>query len=204
MRTDLPYDTLRDFAPVTLVVAQHHGAGGALRQPGQDRSRSSSRPRRRSRASLPFASTGVGSTTHLALELFQTAAGFKFVHVPYRGAAPALTDLLGGQVQRVLRRRAGADAADRRPARSGRSPRRPASAIRSCRTCRRSRRKAMPTPPSDNWYGLLAPAKTPPAIVAKLNDAFVESDQRSGGEAEADQVGRGAGRRHAGGIRRDR
>ena len=51
---------------------------------------------------VPFASTGSGSMTHLALELFQSAAGVKFLHVPYRGAAPALTDLLGGQVQAMF------------------------------------------------------------------------------------------------------
>ena len=122
---------------------------------------------------LPFASTGVGSTTHLAIEMFATAAGFKFVHVPYRGAAPALTDLLGGQVQALLRRRAGADAADhRRQGQAARAPP-PTSAIRCCPTCRRSPKPAIPNTSSDNWYGLLAPAKTPPAIVAKLNAAFV-------------------------------
>ena len=45
-----------------------------------------------------MASTGVGSLPHLALELFQQSAGIKVVHVPYRGAAPAVTDILGGQV----------------------------------------------------------------------------------------------------------
>jgi tripartite-type tricarboxylate transporter receptor subunit TctC len=51
---------------------------------------------------VPFASTGSGSMPHLALELYQAAAGVKFLHVPYRGAAPALTDLLGGQVQALF------------------------------------------------------------------------------------------------------
>ena len=50
----------------------------------------------------PFASTGVGSMPHLALELYQSSAKVKFLHVPYRGAAPALTDLLGGQVQAMF------------------------------------------------------------------------------------------------------
>ncbi len=51
---------------------------------------------------VPFASTGAGSMPHLAIELLQAAAGVKFLHVPYRGAAPALTDLLGGQVQALF------------------------------------------------------------------------------------------------------
>src|SRR5919204_4839583 len=91
------YDTLRDFAPITLVVrpttilvvkpetpvnSAKELAALAKEKPG----------------SIPFASTGSGSTTHLAIELFQAAANVKFLHVPYRGAAPALTDLLGGQV----------------------------------------------------------------------------------------------------------
>src|SRR5919204_3868811 len=91
------YDTLRDFAPITLVVrpttilvvkpetpvnSAKELAALAKEKPG----------------SIPFASTGSGSTTPLAIELFQGAANVKFLHVPYRGAAPALTDLLGGQV----------------------------------------------------------------------------------------------------------
>src|SRR6516225_5358904 len=97
----LPYDPARDFAPVTLVVrnttilvvktesqigSARELAALAHRKPGV----------------VPFASTGSGSMTHLALELFQSAAGVKFLHVPYRGAAPALTDLLGGQVQAMF------------------------------------------------------------------------------------------------------
>ena len=114
MRDNLPYNTLRDFAPVTLVVRNTTVAGGACRPSGQDGARSSSTIAKQKNGSLPFASTGVGSTTHLATEMWATAAGFKFVHVPYRGAAPALTDILGGQVRGILRRRAGADAADHR------------------------------------------------------------------------------------------
>src|SRR5207245_139122 len=95
------YDTLRDFAPVTLMVrpttilvvkpetavnSAKELAALAAEKPG----------------AIPFASTGSGSTTHLALELYQSAAKVKFLHVPYRGAAPALTDLLGGQVTAVF------------------------------------------------------------------------------------------------------
>jgi tripartite-type tricarboxylate transporter receptor subunit TctC len=170
MRSDLPYDTLRDFAPVSLVVrnttvlvvkpdvpinSAKELAETAKQKPG----------------AIPFASTGVGSMPHLALELYQSAANVKFVHVPYRGAAPALTDLLGGQVQAVF-----LDLPVLMPQiESGKvKPLGAASGNRNPRLAN------VPTlieqgyadTVADNWYGLLAPAKTPPAVVAKLNAAM--------------------------------
>src|SRR5580704_7451182 len=94
----VPYDPIRDFAPITLVVrnttilvikpdmpvaSARELAALAGRNPG----------------AIAIASTGSGSMPHLALELYQASAGVRFLHVPYRGAAAALTDLLGGQVQ---------------------------------------------------------------------------------------------------------
>lgn len=173
MRTDVRYDTLKDFAPVTLVVtnttlivvknevpynSMKDLTAAAKAKPGE----------------LTFASTGVGANTHLALELYQAAAGVKFVHVPYRGAAPALTDLLGGQVQVFA-----ADAPVLMPhikggkikalgAASGRkNPQLP--------NVQTLAEQGYPDTTIDNWYGLLAPAKTPPAVVAKINDAFVKA-----------------------------
>jgi tripartite-type tricarboxylate transporter receptor subunit TctC len=123
---------------------------------------------------IAFASTGVGSTTHLAMELYQTAAGIKFVHVPYRGAAPALTDLLGGQVVAFF-----ADVPVL-------MPQIVAGKVRPLAAASDKRNPKLPDVPtlaeegyadtsSGNWYGLLAPAKTPPAIIAKINDAFVRA-----------------------------
>ena len=173
MRRDLPYDVLRDFAPVTLVVRNttvlvvrkdspvnsvKDLVEQAKAKPGQ----------------IPFASTGVGSTTHLALELLQNAAGVKFVHVPYRGAAPALTDLLGGQVQAFF-----ADVPVLLPQING-GKIKPLGAASDSRNpklpdVRTLAEQGYPNTASDNWYGLLAPAKTPPAIVAKLNAAFTQA-----------------------------
>src|SRR3954471_22718828 len=98
MRTDLPYDVLRDFAAVTLVVRNTTVVVVRADSPANSAKDLAAMAKAKP-GEIAFASTGVGSTTHLALELFQTAAGVKFVHVPYRGAAPALTDLLGGQIQ---------------------------------------------------------------------------------------------------------
>jgi tripartite-type tricarboxylate transporter receptor subunit TctC len=171
MRSDLPYDTLRDFAPVTLVVRNTTTLVVRSDSPVKTAKEFVEMAKAKNGA-LPFASTGVGSTTHLATEMFATAAGFKFVHVPYRGAAPALTDLLGGQVQGFF-----ADVPVLMPQIN-------AGKVRALAVASDTRNPMLPKVPtlaeegfkdtaSDNWYGLLAPAKTPPAVVAKLNAAFV-------------------------------
>ena len=171
MRKDLPYDVLRDFAPVTLVVRNTTVLVVRAESPANSAKDLVAMAKAKPGA-LPFASTGVGSTTHLALELFQNAAGIKFVHVPYRGAAPALTDLLGGQVEAFL-----ADVPVLMPQIA-------AGKIKPLAAASGQRNPMLPDVPmlseigypdtaSDNWYGLLAPAKTPPAVIAKLNAAFV-------------------------------
>jgi tripartite-type tricarboxylate transporter receptor subunit TctC len=119
---------------------------------------------------IPFASTGIGSPPHLAQEMLDASAGVQFLHVPYRGAAPALTDLLGGQVEVVVldvpvvisQIRAGAllpigVASDKR---DPLLPDVPTFA-----------EQGYPNTDASSWYGLLAPAKTPPAVIAKLNKA---------------------------------
>ena len=119
---------------------------------------------------ISFASTGIGSTTHLAQVLLADAAGASFLHVPYRGAAPMLTDLLGDQVQvvaadlTVLMSQIEAGtvvpigaAADRR---NQNIPDVPTLA-----------EQGYPNTDASYWYALLAPAKTPTALIKKLNDA---------------------------------
>ncbi|CAN0187732.1 unnamed protein product, partial [Phaeothamnion confervicola] len=171
MRTDMPYDVLRDFAPVTLVVRNTTTLVVRTEHPAKTVQELTAMAKAKP-GELAFASTGVGSTTHLAMELYQSAAGIKFVHVPYRGAAPAMTDLLGGQVHAffgdvpVL------------------MPQIKAGKVRALAAASGQRNPMLPDVPtlaeagypdtsSDNWYGLLAPSKTPPAVVAKLNAAFV-------------------------------
>ena len=173
MRNDLPYDVLRDFAPVTLVVRNTTVLVVRADYPANTAKEFVEIAKKKD-GSLPFASTGVGSTTHLAEEMFGTAAGFKFVHVPYRGAAPALTDLLGGQVDAFF-----ADA----PALMAQITSGKVKALGAASDRRNPKLPNVPTlaeqgypnTSSDNWYGLLAPAKTPPAVIAKLNDAFAKA-----------------------------
>ncbi len=171
MRDNLPYSTLRDFAPVTLVVRNTTVAVVRTDHPAKTAQEFVAIAKQKN-GSLPFASTGVGSTTHLAAEMWATAAGFKYVHVPYRGAAPALTDVLGGQVEGFF-----ADVPVLMPQIA-------AGKVRPLAAASSERNPMLPSVPtlaeigykdtaSGNWYGLLAPAKTPPAIVAKINAAFV-------------------------------
>ena len=173
MRNDVPYDVIRDFAPVTLVVRNTTMIVMKADSPANSMKDLAAMAKAKP-GELTFASTGVGANTHLALELFQTAAGVKFIHVPYRGAAPALTDLLGGQVQVFA-----ADAPVLMPqirggkikalgAASGqRNPMLPDVATLA--------EQGYPDTTIDNWYGLLAPSKTPPAAIAKLHDAFTKA-----------------------------
>ena len=173
MRSDVPYDSIKDFAPVTNVVLNTTlivvRAESPLKTMKDLVAAAKAKP-----GEMTFASTGVGSPPHLTLELLQGVAGVKFVHVPYRGAAPALTDLLGGQVQLFA-----ADAPVLMSSIKG-------GKIRALGAASGQRNPMLPDVPTlaeqgypnivvDNWYGLLAPAKTPPAIIAKINDAFVKA-----------------------------
>jgi tripartite-type tricarboxylate transporter receptor subunit TctC len=168
MRADLPYQPLRDFAPIMLVVRNTTLLVVNPDLPVKSAKEFAALAKDKPNA-IPFASTGVGSMPHLALELFQSSAGIKFLHVPYRGAAPAVTDLLGGQVRGLFadtpvllphiqagKLRVLAAASDRR---TEILPEVPTLA-----------EQGFPNTHAENWYGLLAPARTPPAVIGKVND----------------------------------
>jgi tripartite-type tricarboxylate transporter receptor subunit TctC len=173
MRTDMPYQTLRDFAPITLVVRNttilvvkpDHPAASAKDLAAMAKAKP---------ATITIASTGVGSMPHLALELYQASAGVKFLHVPYRGAAQAITDVLGGQVQALF-----ADTPALMPQIAG-------GRLRAIGAASDKRSEVLPNVATlaeqgfpdthaDNWYGLLAPARTPAAVLAKIHDAFTKA-----------------------------
>jgi len=166
---DIHYDPLRDFAPVALVTKVTEvlvvTPSFGIKTVTELVALAKAKP-----GTISFASTGIGSPPHLAQELLDASAGVQFLHVPYRGAAPALTDLLGGQVQvlaadvpvLIAQIQAGnlvpiGAAADQRDAIL---PNVPTLA-----------EQGFPDTDASNWYGLLAPAKTPAAVIAKLNDA---------------------------------
>ena len=163
----MPYDTLKDFAPITLVVVQplclvvhpslpvksvQELVALAKARPGQ----------------LNYGSGGIGNGAHLAGELFKTATGTDIVHVPYKGAAPAVVDLLAGQVHMML---------NSIPVLL---PHIRASKLRALAVGAESRMAILPAVPTmreagvatfdaNSWYGFFAPAGTPRDIVGKLN-----------------------------------
>ena len=166
MRTDLPYDVLRDFAAVTLVVRNTTVLVVRADSPVKSVKEFVEMAKSKN-GDLPFASTGVGSTTHLAEEMFSTVAGFKFVHVPYRGAAPAITDLLGGQVQVMFDVTVTA------------LPQIKSGKLKALGVTTLERLPPLPDVPTIDstikgyeataWIGFGAPKGTPPEIIAVLN-----------------------------------
>ena len=163
----LPYDPVRDYAPITLL-----GAGGyilvvhpslpvksvkelvalARARPGQ----------------IAYSSSGNGSGGHLAVELFNSMAGIRMLHVPYKGGGPALMDMIAGQVQLLF----ATQLASWPHVQSGR--------IRALAVSTAKRPASLPDLPtvaeagipgydSGVWYGVLAPAGTPREIVMRLN-----------------------------------
>jgi len=165
----MPFDWQKDLALLTLVVrvpevlVVHPSLGVstlpeliayARANPGK----------------INYGSAGVGTFTHLAVEMLKAAAGIELAHVPYRGAAPAVNDLLGGHVQLAV-----LDTPALLPhIRSG--------AVKALAVTSATRSHALPEVPttaeaglasvnSDNWYGLSAPAGVAPDILDKLHNA---------------------------------
>ena len=169
----VPYVTLKDLQPVTLVAKVPEMLVVNTNLPAKNMKELVALAKAKP-GTLNFASSGPGSLPQLAGELFKLTAKINIVHVPYRGAAPAVNDLLSGQVQMVFldlpvllpQVKAG----KLRPIAVG-APQRVPSAPDVPTTAE----VGMPSLLAENWYGMIAPAKTPPQIVAALNKAAVEA-----------------------------
>jgi len=164
---NLPYDTLRDFAPVALCAQSPNvlvvNPGLPVKSVAELVALAKSNP-----DGLSYASTGNGSSNHISMELFKTLAGVKLVHVPYKGSAPAVVDLLSGQVQVMF---------DNAP---NVMPQVRAGKLRALAQSGAKRSAVAPDLPTvaeagvpgyevTVWFGLVAPAGTPREIVTKLN-----------------------------------
>jgi tripartite-type tricarboxylate transporter receptor subunit TctC len=167
------YDTLKDLQPVTLVAKVPEMLVVASNVPAKDMNELVALAKTQP-GKLNFASSGSGSLPHLAGELLKLTAKIDIVHVPYRGAAPAVNDLLGQQVQMAFldlpvllpQIKTGA----LRAIAIG-SPERAPTAMEVPTTAE----AAMPALQAENWYGMVAPAGTPAAIVASLNRIATEA-----------------------------
>jgi tripartite-type tricarboxylate transporter receptor subunit TctC len=173
MQEKLPYDTLKHLKPVTLVAKVPELLVAATSLPANDLAGLVALARAKP-GTLNYASSGPGSMPHLAGELLKVAAKIDIVHVPYKGAAPAVNDLLGQQVQlaffdlpvllpQVQSGKLKAIAVGSRE----RAP--------SLKTVPTTAELGYPQVEADNWYGMVAPIATPPAVVARLHQATVEA-----------------------------
>jgi tripartite-type tricarboxylate transporter receptor subunit TctC len=163
----LPFDVLRDFAPVTQIA----GSEGHILVVNAGLGVSSVKELvalARKGARLSYSSPGIGNGGHLACALFNVRAGLDMVHVPYKGAGPAVAALLGGEVQVMM----GTPPLTMPHIKSGK--------LRALAYNHSSRSKALPEVPTmaeagvtgtdmdASWHGLFAPAKTPAATLARL------------------------------------
>lgn len=164
---NMPYDTLRDFTPISLVIE----AEGLLVTPVGLEAKTVNDLIAMARAQpgkLTYASAGIGTTSHLAGELFKSMAKVDVTHVPYKGNVPAITDLIGGQTSMLF-----ATMPTVVPhVRSGK--------LRAIAVIGNRRSPAMPEVPTvaesalpgfdaSNWIGLFGPAGLPPEITNRLN-----------------------------------
>ena len=165
---NLPYDPLKDLAPVTRAVDSTNILVVHPTVPAKSVKELIALSKTKQ---LNAGSSGVGGAGHLALELFNVLAGTKITHIPYKGGGPAMVDLLGGQINLIF-----ATAASAIPhIKSGK--------INALAVTTSNRSKLVPDLPTvaetglkgfeaNNWYGLVVPAKTPKPIIERLNKEF--------------------------------
>ena len=172
LQANLPYHPQRDFAPIGLttlipnIIVAH--ASVPVRSVKELIDYAKAKPKQ-----LSYASNGNATASHIAGELFRHRAGFEWIHVPYKGAGPAINDVVGGHVQFLI----GAISTSLPHIRAGK--------IRGIAVTGLQRSSAVADIPTVaesgfpgfevvQWFGLMAPAKTPAAIVQRWDAAVVE------------------------------
>jgi tripartite-type tricarboxylate transporter receptor subunit TctC len=168
----LPYDPVRDFAPITTVILFPNVLVVNTAVPAQTAQELVAFTRANP-GKISYGTSGTGSTNHLTTELYRVAAGLDINYVPYRGGAPAMTDLLGGQIHAMFATM---------PSSTGLIN---SGALRALMVTDTKRWPAIPDVPSAteaglpevnviSFNGVLAPAGTPEPIIRKLHAAIVE------------------------------
>jgi tripartite-type tricarboxylate transporter receptor subunit TctC len=171
----LPYDPHKDFAPVALVARSFNivvvNPSSPIRSIADLIAAAGAEPEK-----LSYGTYGTGTSAHLAGELFKHMARVNLTTVPYKGAAPAITDLLGGQIQVMFTTVASAASLVA------------AGQLRAIAVTSAERSPAFPQLPTvseagapgyaaEAWYGLYAPAKTPPDVIDRLNKSAAKAVQ---------------------------
>ena len=168
--TKLPYNTLKDFTPLARTAMQplallvNNSVPAKTLKEFMDYARQNP-------GKINYGSAGNGGISHLAPEMFKSATGLFMVHIPYRGSAPAFTDLMGGQVQFMAESIPQAASYHKQ------------GKVRALAVTSGQRNPALPDVPTAiesglkgfevvGFYGFMAPAGTPKDVVAKLSDAF--------------------------------
>ena len=181
LHSKLPYDTLKDLAPVTLVGSTPNllvtNAASPARSARDLIAMAKEKP-----AGIPFGSGGIGSASHLAVELFSSLSGTRYNHIPYKGAGPALTELIAAQVSFMIATMPGAI----QHVKSAR--------LRALGVSSLKRSPAAPDVPTIAesglpgyefvaWFALLAPGTTPPELTERIaalyRDAVNAPDTRA-------------------------
>ena len=170
---NLPYDPIKDFAPISLVASAPSVLVVNPAVPARTLAEFTAYARANP-GKLNYASNGNGSAAQLAAVLYETMADVRMVHVPYKGIAPAMTDLLSGEVQLMF----GTVVALVPHIQSGK--------LRAIAVTSRKRSALLPNVPTlaesglpeyeaGSWYGILAPAGTPREVIDKLHGGIVRA-----------------------------
>ena len=184
--SNLPYDVIKDFAPVALAAAVPHLV--TVHPSLQVSSLKELIAHLKSKPGMTFPSAGNGSMPHLAGEIFQSLAGVKLVHVPYKGSGQSMQDLLGGQHLVAF---------DTMPAAS---PHVKSGKLRGIAVSSAARVESFPQVPTAEeaglagyqvitWYGIFAPAGTPGAIVKRLHADTVKAMQTPETKSKLEGIG---------------
>lgn len=169
----LPYDTVKDLAPVAMIGSTPNLLVVNPSSPARSAADLIALARRKPDA-ITYATGGYGSSSHLAVALFGNLSGAKFNHVPYKGAGPALADVVSGHIDFTVATMPGAIGQVR------------GQALRALGISSLTRSPELPDLPTIAesglpgyeyvaWFGVFAPGTTPPALVARLNSLFQQA-----------------------------